>query len=384
MLRLQQNGEAIEQVPDIAAIVEHFEALLQAVAAVAIGDIRQRGEIEGMLVDLESHGWHLYEVVHRIWRGERDEAKLTEGLDAQDTALIQRVLEIIALLAPVGAVAEKEIATSTSANVQHFTTGQFVNTLPATIVDAILRQDLDTIMQTIPNLTPEEQQSVGVAAAYLAKRQAMHGNPDDSVLAHITQLFEEHLYTFATIAAGDTTYQQAMVAYLIDWEKGGWHLKDSIERLWNGERDIATLTERLDVHDAAFIRRVLETLTAFTSIVTLTEGLEPKPKILTPHQRALEIYPLFSDAGDKDPEQIIRSLPRAIREAIEHGDNMAFLQALQELSSEEQQRIEEVIHFLQRIRRETRARYKLQVHSKEDFDSLLGAIAVVSVGDTTN
>ncbi len=34
--------------------------------------------------------------VERIWAGERDAAALTRGLDAQDTALIGRILALIA------------------------------------------------------------------------------------------------------------------------------------------------------------------------------------------------------------------------------------------------------------------------------------------------
>jgi hypothetical protein len=45
---------------------------------------------------LEEKGWHLQAPVQRIWQGQRDAASLTAGLDAQDTALIARVLELIA------------------------------------------------------------------------------------------------------------------------------------------------------------------------------------------------------------------------------------------------------------------------------------------------
>ena len=48
-----------------------------------------------MLTDLETKGWRLSEAVQRIWDGERDETALTAGLDAQDTALVQRILQIL-------------------------------------------------------------------------------------------------------------------------------------------------------------------------------------------------------------------------------------------------------------------------------------------------
>ena len=49
-----------------------------------------------MLNTLETKGWHLGEAVQRIWAGERDAASMTAGLDEQDSALVRRVLEIIA------------------------------------------------------------------------------------------------------------------------------------------------------------------------------------------------------------------------------------------------------------------------------------------------
>ena len=80
---------------DRDAIIQEFESLLEAIAAVAMGDTIQRNEIEAELAQLEVEGWHLREVVQRIWTGERDIIALTEKLDEQETALVQRVLEII-------------------------------------------------------------------------------------------------------------------------------------------------------------------------------------------------------------------------------------------------------------------------------------------------
>ena len=76
-------------------VVEQFEPLLRAIAAVAMGDATHRDEIEGVLADLEGKGWHLKEAVQRLWEGEREAEELTRGLDEQDTALVLRVLGII-------------------------------------------------------------------------------------------------------------------------------------------------------------------------------------------------------------------------------------------------------------------------------------------------
>jgi tetratricopeptide (TPR) repeat protein len=80
---------------DIAALLEAFDPLLQAIAAVALGDRQPRAEVEAVLAEREAAGWMLRGPVARIWAGERDGAALSEGLDAQDTALVARMLELI-------------------------------------------------------------------------------------------------------------------------------------------------------------------------------------------------------------------------------------------------------------------------------------------------
>ncbi len=80
--------------PDMAEVLREFEPLLQCIAA-AVADASLRAQIEPVLARLEENGWMLREPVRRIWAGERDEAALTAGLDAQDTALVRRILELL-------------------------------------------------------------------------------------------------------------------------------------------------------------------------------------------------------------------------------------------------------------------------------------------------
>ena len=80
--------------------LKNFEPLLQAIAQVALGDDEPRAGIEERLTTLEGKGWQIKPAVHRIWAGERNSSTLTAGLDDQDTALINRILEIIAETQP--------------------------------------------------------------------------------------------------------------------------------------------------------------------------------------------------------------------------------------------------------------------------------------------
>jgi tetratricopeptide (TPR) repeat protein len=76
-------------------ILQQAEPLLQAVATIAAGDTSQQQAVEEELARLEEKDFHLREAVQRIWAGERDAAALTAGLDAIDSALVRRVLEVI-------------------------------------------------------------------------------------------------------------------------------------------------------------------------------------------------------------------------------------------------------------------------------------------------
>ncbi|WP_031461206.1 hypothetical protein [Chloroflexus sp. MS-G] len=76
--------------------VQQFEPLLQAIAAVARGDDHERSDVEQALHDLERKGWHIRKAVHRIWNGERRRQRLTHDLDEVDTALVNRILDILA------------------------------------------------------------------------------------------------------------------------------------------------------------------------------------------------------------------------------------------------------------------------------------------------
>ncbi len=95
----EEEGDDEDEEPEIADVIQQFEPLLQAIA-IAAGDATRRVEILETLAeletDLEIENWEFRQVVQRIWVGERDVTTLTAGLDEMGTALVQRVLEMIA------------------------------------------------------------------------------------------------------------------------------------------------------------------------------------------------------------------------------------------------------------------------------------------------
>jgi hypothetical protein len=80
--------------PDMRQMLEQFAPLLQRIAAAASNE-SQRADIEPELADLETKGWMLRQPVQRIWAGERDADVLTASLDAQDSALVRQLLQLL-------------------------------------------------------------------------------------------------------------------------------------------------------------------------------------------------------------------------------------------------------------------------------------------------
>lgn len=73
-----------------------FAPLLKDIAAIARGEPVDKVEVDLALADLERKGWRISQAVAQIWQGERRKAALFNGLDAVDTRLVQRVLDLIA------------------------------------------------------------------------------------------------------------------------------------------------------------------------------------------------------------------------------------------------------------------------------------------------
>lgn len=94
----EDEGDGEDEELEIANVIQQFEPLVQAIA-IAAEDTTQHDEIMETLAELETNleigNWEFRQVVQRIWAGERDITTLTARLDEKDTALVQRVLDII-------------------------------------------------------------------------------------------------------------------------------------------------------------------------------------------------------------------------------------------------------------------------------------------------
>lgn len=114
--------------------------------------------------------------------------------------------------------------------------------MPPVLLEAVEKGDSIGLKQVVEMLSPEKQQAV--EQIFWSIRNS--------------QQFKPLLRAIAEVAAGDRTRQHQIEADLDDLEKGGWHLKEAVERIWSGERDGANLTKELDRQDASVIHWVLE------------------------------------------------------------------------------------------------------------------------------
>lgn len=133
-------GEVRSSGPDMDRVLQEFDPFLRAVAAVARGEEGPREQLEATLPQFEEKGWCLTEPVRRIQEGERDPEALTEGLDAQDSRVVRRILELID--APT---AQEALAAA-----------------PAPVREAVEAEDHEALQAALASL-PEEEASRVVA-----------------------------------------------------------------------------------------------------------------------------------------------------------------------------------------------------------------------------
>ena len=135
---------------------------------------------------------------------------------------------------------------------------------------------------------------------------------------HIDRQHGQLIAAIAAAAQGDAQTREAVEAALPRLEERGWKIAAATRRIWSGERDWHSLAEGIDSNSALLILRVLETIA------------QPPAEAVQPAA-----------------EEVFASLPPAIREAIERGDEVAFQRAVEALSPEEQQGVLAAIRYLQ-------------------------------------
>jgi hypothetical protein len=79
-------------------VVAEYAQVFEIIAAVPLMDEKEYGELRVYyekgkgLDEIDERGFNIKESTQRIWKGERDLAVLTKGLDADSALIVQRIL----------------------------------------------------------------------------------------------------------------------------------------------------------------------------------------------------------------------------------------------------------------------------------------------------
>jgi Cdc37 C terminal domain len=242
-------------------------------------------------------------------------AGLRTALEAQDATAFQCALdelpseqasEILQQLEAAGIVG---IGLMSEAEFQSILAQAIASSIPPAILQAIQMQDEAAFDQAMQTLSPADRQLV---AGQLARLQAqadaeaekwLDNLPDDVRLAvmdrdalrlqlalqdlppaHAQEIldqleaagvleeldehqadllmdeFEPLAQAAASVIQGNDTARPLLEALLADMDEQGWHLSAAVQRIWNGERDLLTLSEGLEHPDIQIVQRILTIL----------------------------------------------------------------------------------------------------------------------------
>jgi tetratricopeptide (TPR) repeat protein len=232
-----------EHQANMAPIIEASVPILEAIAEVAVGRDSLRTKIEDLLPDLEAKGFRIRDAVHRIWTGERDANALTEGLNELETVLVVKVLEFIQIMPLLLKIAAVALHDETYRS-------EIETALPG------LETKGFRIREAVHRIWTGERDA-DVLTAGLNKMSARFVVQILEYINGVLKQFEPFLHTVATVAMGDDTHRNVVEALLARLEEGR-QLQEAVHRIWAGERDAGTLTEKLNKFDSSLVVRMLE------------------------------------------------------------------------------------------------------------------------------
>ena len=272
--------------------------------------------------------------------------------------------------------------------------------LPEAVIEAIKRRDVAALQAALAALPAEEARAI----IRRLEQAGIIGEPPQANMTQVLQRSAPLLRDIAAVAEGDEERKAQIEALLPQLEQQGWQLTTAVQRIWAGERDAVALTQDIDPNSAQLVQRILDMLTAPEPhaeehddlLSTLPEAVrtaleDSDPAVL---QTALDALPsherpqveqtllkiqerVIAQLAEVDPQEILASLPQAIRQALEQEDQQALDAAFEALPPEQQR---EVTVALAQIQAHARL-HRRQEDPRERFAPLLRDIALIAAGD---
>ena len=126
--------------------------------------------------------------------------------------------------------------------------------LPETVRAAVLGRDLGALKSALAELDPRE---AGLVIEQLRQVGILAGTPQREEATALLEEFAPLLRDIVAVARGDQQRRGVVEQVLAGLQEAGYQLADPVERIWNGERDVASLTSDLEDEEAALVRDVL-------------------------------------------------------------------------------------------------------------------------------
>ncbi|MFM8321241.1 MAG: hypothetical protein ACKOC5_10030 [Chloroflexota bacterium] len=224
-------------------MLPQIDALIQDIAAAAFGDAQHRSQAEAQLERMQRQGWGLYPAVQRLWDGERDPASLLGGLDGDERAILQDVLD---LLGPAEEASDEPPLPETLQ--------EALERLPEAVHRAIADRDEQALQAALPQMSEADQ---ALLAGLL--QQWVQTSPEIGVDESIFDL-SPMLMVFAEAAKGAPGLRDQALEYLDILEEQGWHISAAVVAVLEGERDPEALLVGLDDQEQQILRFLLDQL----------------------------------------------------------------------------------------------------------------------------
>jgi tetratricopeptide (TPR) repeat protein len=316
----------LETVGELDKKVDRFstesDGVVRAIAAAAVGNARQRSEVDAMLSQSDSLA-PLHKSIRQIWTGERDLAKLTPGLTFGQIVILRDTLRLVnEWTEPLDDVIKQ--AEPLLRAIAAVALGNDAQRPEAELLLKQLEQAGLNLKDPVSRIWAGERDSDALTAdfdalgASLVRRVLALIARAPSTVQSFLKSPEPYLRAIANIARGREGRREEIEELLTESENEGLKLSEPVHKIWAGERDEVVLTTGLSAQSAAFVNRVLEVLN------------QP------------------DDEQTKTRQEVLSSLPSNVRDAWERHDNSALRYSMLNLSKEEKERIGRVLGSLER------------------------------------
>ncbi|WP_240695894.1 tetratricopeptide repeat protein [Candidatus Chloroploca sp. Khr17] len=134
-------------------------------------------------------------------------------------------------------------------------TDDLLTSLPPAVRGALERGDVEGLQFALDALPLAERELI--LERLMTAGVVSTARNDDDVTEALRQ-FEPLLQGIAAVATGDERERADIEIALVELERKGWQLRQVVSQIWQGERNLSVLGQKLDELDQALVQKMLE------------------------------------------------------------------------------------------------------------------------------